>query len=340
MRLNYSSGSLFKKVLLAMLAVVLIGSLPGCRGKSKTINQLAFEARKRKIIEDFPKIPHDEILQRIAGNRLYGDLQLLYKNTLITLKTETDNDCAKLVVAIMTPEVGRNATLTNTYGIPFIIKTCDNLSLDCYDLSPQIAKKEMGEIALFPEEGIWSKAGAEFIAQLLGEIIEKYDDQRSTKDPSTKPKPALFGDLPANQNEVMDEEKSTQYTLKSNAQGLRMDYNISFPKRKQRILILGDDKVFNPFMDNRFIATSILQRRFPEKEIINAGMPGYTMDDYESLYNERARFVEPDLVIVCTDGGDILDLYFSQRNQYSRSKKIYPPTVTEEDFYDQLYRNK
>ncbi len=301
---------------------------------------MAFEARKKKVVEDFPKIPHDEILQQMAGNRLYGELQLSYKNTLITLKTETDYDCTKLIVVIMTPEVGRNVTLANTYGIPYILKTCDNLGLDCYDLSTQLATKDMAEIALFPEEGIWSKTGAVYIAGLLGDIIEKYNDQRSSKDPSGKPKPALFGDLPPDINEVQDVEKTTKFRLKGNSQGFRMDHNLTFPKKKQSILILGDDKIFNQYLENEFIATALLQKRFPDKEIINAGMPHYTIDDFESLYRERARFVEADLVILCTDGGDILDQYFSQRNQFSRQKKIYLPTPTEEDFYDQLYRNK
>ena len=329
-----------KNVFVTLTIALYISTGIGCIGKHKTINDLAFEGRKQKVVDDFPKVPHDEILQQIAGNRLYTELQSRYKNNLIALKTETDYDCTKLIVVVMTPEVGKNITLANTYGIPFIIKTCDNLGLDCYDLSAQMATRDMAEIALFPEEGIWSKEGAVFIANLLGDIIDKYSEQRSSKDPSNKPKPAVMGDLLPNQDEVIDKEKSTLYHLKANAQGFRMDHKLTFPKRKQTILILGDDKVYNPFLDNPYIATTILQRRYPDKEIINAGISNYTMEDYESLYREKARFVEADLVIVCTDGGDILDHYFSQRNRYSRTPKIYLPTTTEEDFYDQLYRNK
>jgi hypothetical protein len=334
------SGQGFRNVVAVMLAVILLGCLAGCKGKQRTINEMAFQARKEKVIDDFPKVPHDEILQQISGNRLYTELQGRYKASLIALKTETDYDCTKLIVVIATPEVGRNATLATPYGIPFIIKACDNLGLDCYDLSEKMAAKELGDIALFPEEGVWTKQGAVFIAAQLAEIIDKYQGQKSSKDPSKKPKPALYGDLPPNVDEVLDKEKATVYHLKGNAQGLRMGYNITFPKRKQRILILGDGKVFNPFLDNPFTVTSLLQEKFPDKEIINAGIVNYTMEDFESLYRERARHVEADLVIVCTDGGDILDNYFSQRNRYSRNPQIYLPTTVEEDFYDQLYRNK
>ena len=61
------------------------------------------------------------------------------------------------------------------------------------------------------------------------------------------------------------------------------------------------------------------------------------MDDYESLYKEKARYTEPDIVLVCTNGGDILDEYFTQRNHYSRRQKIYPGTDVEKSFYYHLY---
>ncbi len=329
----------FKKISLAFQATALFLGLAACNIKQKTINEMAFKAKRDRIVEEYPKIPHDEILQQITGNRLYSDLQESYKNSLIALKTETDYDCAKLVVAILTPQVGKYTTLGNSYGIPFIIKTCDNMGLDFYDFTPAILKKDVTEITQTPEDGSWSKEGAVFVANLLDSIIIKYDGNRSSKTLAQATKPATFGDLPPNENEVLD-EKVTPYHVKANAQGLRMDHLLTFPKKKQVVLILGDSRVYCPYLDNEFIPTAILQKRHPDKEIINAGMMNYTMDDYESLYKEKARFTEPDLVIVCTDGDNILEHYFSQRNRYSRSQKIYPPTAVEEDFYHALYNNQ
>ena len=96
---------------------------------------MAFKAQRDAILEKYYKVPHDEILQQITGNRLYTDLGELYKKSLIALKNETDNDCAKLVVVVLTPEVGKSMTLANTYGIPYILKSCDNLGLDFVNLS-------------------------------------------------------------------------------------------------------------------------------------------------------------------------------------------------------------
>jgi hypothetical protein len=49
------SGSGFIKAFTALLCTaILAASMVSCNGKSKTINQLAFEARKQKVIDDFP----------------------------------------------------------------------------------------------------------------------------------------------------------------------------------------------------------------------------------------------------------------------------------------------
>lgn len=328
-----------KNIFVVLLVIFVLSGNSACNMKGKTINQMAFKARKDKIIEQFPKIPHDEILQQVNSGRLYLDLQERYKSSLITLKTETDADCAKLVVVILTPQVGKIASLGNNYGLPFILKTCDNMGLDFVDATANIESKEIADLTQSPDDGSWTKAGAVFVADIFDSIIRKYDGQRSSKTLAAISKPATFGDLPPKQNEIMD-DKNTPYHLQVNVQGLRMDHNLLFPKKKQTVLILGDAKVFSPYLDNEFIATTILQKRFPDKEIINAGMVNYTMEDFESLYREKARFTEPDLVIVCTDGDQVLNNYFSQRNRYSRTQKIYLPTEAEEEFYHQLYGSK
>ena len=332
------SDCLTKKVLPILLFILFFSS--GCNLKPQSIDQMAFKAKKDRIFEKYPKIPHDEILQQISGNRLYGDLCEIYKNDLITLKTETDIDCARLVVVILTPEVGKAITLANSFGIPYIIKSCDNIGIDCIDLSPMIATKEFTDITQAPQDGHWSKGGAAYVADLLTDIIKNYDTVRSSKKFTQGKKPETFGDLTPNRDEILDGEKDMPYHLKANAQGLRMDHNITFPKKKQTILFLGDSQVFSPFLDNPFIPTAILQKRFPDKEILNAGIISYTMEDYESLYRDKARYAEPDLVIVCTNGGDIIDNYFTQRNRFSRKQKIYYPTEVEAQFYDRLYNNK
>lgn len=328
-----------RKVVLLLQLIPLL-TVTACNLKEQSIETLTYNAKKTALLEKYYKIPHDEILNKITGNRLYTDLQELYKNHLITLKNETGFDSTLLIVAVISARVGKLSAAENTYGIPYITTLCDNLNLKFVDYTPQIAAKDPTTITQIAEESIWNKEGAIFIADLLADIIRAYDGYTANRDFTKLNKPATFGDLPPGYNGVIDEGESLSYKLKVNKQGLRMDYDLTFPKKKQRILLLGDGKIMAPYLDNEYTPSAILQRNFPDKEIINAGVDNYNMDDFGTLYREKARYTEPDIVIVCTDGGDILEEYFTQRNRHSRSKKLYLPGKMEEDFYNILYGTK
>ncbi len=235
----------------------------------------------------------------------------------------------------MTPEVGKFTNAANTYGIPYIIETCTNLGIDCVDFTPDISEWMEADSKRVPVESNFTKEGTAFMTGQLSSVVEKYDGYSS---PVTHPgqKPETFGDLTTKEDDILDGDKNIPYRLTVNSQGLRMNHNLTFPKHKQTILFLGDSRIFNPYVDNEYIITELLQRKYPDKEIINAGNMRYTMEDYYTLYVEKARYTEPDVVIVCTNGGDILDNYFSQRNKYSRSGRSYKPTELEQKFYQQL----
>ncbi len=324
-----------KYFLLTVLCFLLFNI--GCTYEPKDIEKMASKAQRKSINEKYSKIPTEEILQQVNGNTLYTELQNRYKHSLTQFKSETENDCTKIVVVIITPEVGKSLSLANTYGIPFIVETCSALNIDCIDLTPSIATKEPSDITLIPDDNHWSKQGSEYIADLLTELIVKYSKYRNTNTFKDSLRPKIFGDLPPNTNEVVDGERNLPYHQKVNAQGLRMNHNLSFPKKKQTILFIGDAQIYSPYLDNEFIATSLLQQRFPDKEILNAGNVGYTIEDYLSLYMDKAKYAEPDVVFVCTNGNNILDYFFTQRNHYSRLVKAFPPTNLEKTFYNELY---
>jgi hypothetical protein len=63
--------------------------------------------------------------------------------------------------------------------------------------------------------------------------------------------------------------------------------------------------------------------------MLNAANWGYSIDDYVSLYKEKAQFAEPDVVILTVNGNDILDMYFSHRNRFARNKQPQNPSETE-----------
>ena len=117
-----------------------------------------------------------------------------------------------------------------------------------------------------------------------------------------------------------------------------MDYDLAFPKAKQRILFIGDSGFFFPFLDNKDIATNLLQVKFPDKEFLNACNWGYALDDYITLFEERAKFTEPDVVMLQTSGTDILDMFFSHRNRFSRNPQAHQPSAVEKAYYESTFK--
>ena len=331
------SGSYGSAVLL-LTALLYSFCGAGCKSKENAFNSYALNAQRKELIEKYPKMPHDEILQQIAGNHLYTELEERYRKTLSALKAATDSDHVKMVVLIMTPDVGKFNTLSNTNGIPFITGVCTQMGIECVNLSADIAAKEEQGPDQYPEEGTWAKNGAAALATFIEPVVARYGDYRNSYQFPAK-KPATLGDLPPKDDEIIDGDKNQQYRLVVNAQGLRMDHNLSFPKTKQTMLFLGGTQLYSPFLDNNFIATILLQKKFPDKEIVNAGNTAYTLDDFLSLYREKARFTEPDVVFVCTNGDDILNFFFSQRNRFSRSQQKFDPSEVEQQFYEQTYIN-
>jgi hypothetical protein len=333
-----SKAALFLIVLCAAISV-------GCRdseGKKTSLNSMANEIGRKSMIEEYPKVPSDDLVREIAGNRLYAELQNRYAQHLLALKAETERDQAKFIVLIMTPEVGKYATNANLYGNPYIVQLCSNQGIDCIDITPDISEwTAVNDARRAPMSGNWSKEGAAFTAQMIAGVVAKYDDYRNRKTYTAEERPVTFGDTKKvdekNDDDYyknpQDGTKRNSYRFTVNKQGLRMGHELTFPKTRQRVLFLGDSRILNPFMDDEYTITELLQKRFPDKEIVNAGNLSYTMDDYLTLYHEKARYMEPDVVVVCTNGGDILDEYFSHRNRYSRSGKCYRPTELEKQFY-------
>ena len=117
-----------------------------------------------------------------------------------------------------------------------------------------------------------------------------------------------------------------------------MNYDLAFPKTKQRILFIGDSGFFFPFLDNKDIVSNLLQDKYADKEFINACNWGYSIDDYVTLSEERAKFTEPDVVMLQTSGTDIMDMYFSHCNRFSRNAQAWKPTATEKAFYDKTFK--
>ena len=292
-----------------------------------------------KLNHDFPKIPEDDKVFEHDGAKspVYTELKARYKDYLGKLKQEITGTGAKLVFIILRQPEGRGGekkALNTIYGTPYILETCNELGIECIDFSPQVNAQDPNVITLVPRDGHWNKKGGEYIASLLSPIIKKYTDAKCTVTYKDTERPETFGDLPAHEDRILDGGKDLPYHLVANAQGLRMNQDVVFPKTKQHVLIMGGSQIYSPFLDNDFIATTVLQKQFPDKVIMNSGIYAATLDDYLTLWTEKAKYAEPDLVIIQTNGGDITDLFFSNRNHLSRTHKPYYPSPIEEKYYN------
>lgn len=327
------------------LLLLTMGLCAACGNNSSTkqnINEMANAIGRKTMVEEYPKVPGDELLQEMPGNILYSDLCRRYTQHLTNLKAATDSDHVKLVVLVMTPEVGKFYTVANMYGIPYILQICTNLKIEVKDITPAIAEwSAVNDGRRDPVVGDWSRAGAAYAAQCMAGLIKENMGYKSGLKFKDKDRPAMLGDCvqATDENNAEDGTQTLRKTwrVSINNQGLRSDKELIFPKTRQRVVLMGDSRILNPYLDNEYTIAYLLQKQFEQVEIINAGYNNYCMDDYQTLYTEKTRYTEPDVLIVCTNGGDITDEYFSHRNRYSRNKKCYKPTDGEVEFYKKAY---
>ncbi len=297
------------------------------------------DEKREEYLNQYPKVPEtpDILNAGDTGLVVYNTCVERYEQSMSALKKLTEELGAKLIITILSPEVGDAKTISGRKGIPIITSIAQKLQLDVFDCMNPLVAFAGQKITQMPLDGHWSAAGSKIVADLYQPIISKYISHRSTKTFSDMERPSVLGDLEPNQDVALDGGKNLPYQLITNEQGFRMNSNLSFPKSKQRILLVGDSQLYSPFLDNAQIFTNLLQERFPNTEIINAGVIGYTIDDQVSLISERAKYAEPDIIILVTNPNDIGDFYFTQRNKMGRSKKAYAPTTVELSLYQQLY---
>ena len=343
------------KSILTGLLVLSIPLMNGCKGgapaqdsgESKAaVAQAAaqdkqMEENKKKIEQinhDFTRIPTEGTILEKGENPCYQELKQRYKDELGQLKQSVEATGAKFLMTMISAEAGSKNNASVRYGEPYIKATIGQLGVDCIDFAPIIVSQDIKEITQVPKDGHWSAKGAKLIAGHLVAMIKKYPDAASKTTYKDNERPETFGDLPPNDDEVLDGGKNLPYHVKANSQGVRMDHDLTFPKKKKRVLLMGDSGLFCPFLDNEATIAYAMQEMLPDYEIYTVAAIGWTIEDYISLWNEKTKYTEPDLVIVGTNAVDIEDLFFTHRNHSSRSGKPFYPSPTEEKFYHELYK--
>ncbi|PIS37406.1 MAG: hypothetical protein COT35_06105 [Nitrospirae bacterium CG08_land_8_20_14_0_20_52_24] len=143
-----------------------------------------------------------------------------------------------------------------------------------------------------------------FLLFIAGENIEVYRNFSFTRfpkiymhDPYTQ-----FRMKPGSKGAVLTSDFKITYEI--NSQGLR-EKEISREKTRPRILFLGDSFTFAEGVPVGERFTDIVGKAFPDIETINAGVPGYGIQNMYRWYEHYGDEIKGDLVLCCISECDI-----------------------------------
>jgi len=216
----------------------------------------------------------------------------------------------------------------------FFKHLADKFGVDFVDLTDALFVYEPEVFSLLPEDRHLSRFGNQIVAKNLSEYLKRFKDRRSSLKFDRRPK--LFGDQKPNFHDLSPWDTERPYMLTTNSQGLRMTYDLTFPKTRQRILILGDSYTFGPYLENAHTFPAILEKTLGYAEVINAGHGGYTISHEASLYFERAQYTEPDIVVLQVLDNDVWGLMYFHENKYNRHGESRKPTPAEISFLEKI----
>jgi hypothetical protein len=318
---------------LLFITAILVYTFQSCTEAKAETPALAISNERDALAKIYYEIPREQLAEDPI---VMKELRQRYKKYMIEMNKKVKATGSKFVIMYLTAGVGQNETPLHAMGRTFLETTCKELKIDFVDVTCGLIGKDATEITYYPKDGHFSKAGAKLIEKELESIIPNYTKYRSST--TYTQRPSVFGDQAPLQDAILDGGKELPYRLKTNTQGLRMNYDLTFPKAKQRMLFMGDSGFFFPFMDNKNIASVMLQDKFPDIEFVNSCNWGYAIDDHITLFEQRAKYTEPDVVFMQTSASDIIDMFFSNRNLLSRNPEAWIPSVAEKAFYERTFK--
>jgi lysophospholipase L1-like esterase len=133
-----------------------------------------------------------------------------------------------------------------------------------------------------------------------------------------------YGDLLPNIESVERLYPTRPYYLKTNSVGLRNIEELNDDPNVLRILAIGDSFTYGFYVHNQEAFPSRLQEVLNERlaprrvQVLNAGIPGYTIADELSYLKDKGLALNPDIVIVGFYTNDVFDLTPDMRQYFAR----------------------
>jgi len=266
-----------------------------------------------------------------AGKLLLKKFQDAYEQEFITLVQEVNAARSKLIVLYI-PSASDKSDPALKECRAFYAELTKRHQVEFLDLTDDWYAWPIEYSTFLPENGHLSRFGMQRIAEALSMYLDRHNSYKSDKTYARRP--VLLGDCAPNLDEIWTMIPEMPFRVKTTKQGLRHPHDITFPKQKQRILVLGDSFTFGPHLPDGHCFTQLMNKKCPEREVINAGKMGYTITDELSLFMERAKFLEPDITVLQVLDNDLFGMFFFMKNSFDRKGRHYQPSAEELSFIE------
>jgi lysophospholipase L1-like esterase len=265
------------------------------------------------------------------GAPLLSDFQEQYERYFAALVRACADSGARLKVLFIPSEDYMRTQWRWEPTRDFIRSLCHKYHIAFLDITDEFLKYDPRQVTLLPKDGHLSPFGHRVVARFLAESLR--DEIYRSAVSLSPPRPRVMGDHLPNDEGYFDYRRDElPFIINTNGQGFRNTFEVTFPKRKQRILVLGDSFTFGPYVPVEETFPEVLTRLEPQWEWINAGKSGYTISDEAELFSERARFTEPDIVILQVLDNDLADFFYFKRNEFARDNRRRGPSAEESKF--------
>jgi lysophospholipase L1-like esterase len=135
------------------------------------------------------------------------------------------------------------------------------------------------------------------------------------------------GDLEPSFENTITVLANRPYQLRTNSAGLRNSAEVNDDPAVIRVLAIGDSYTFGAYVHNQedypARLEQYLNQRYaatgPRFQVLNAGVPGYTIADQLAYMRDKGLRLDPDLVIVGFYTNDIIDYLPQKRDIYARA---------------------
>lgn len=278
----------------------------------------------RGVVEELDLPPAESIYEALygpTGRELLQRFQERYEGDFLRLARLVEGADARLVVLyVPSARTGEVADRVHASDRTFYGRLAASQGAPFVDATSWLRSAPRHQSYLLPENTHLSRLGNQLLAENLAEILRQPDLAEHRSRVRFERRPRRLGDLPPGQKRLWHDD-SLPFLLTTNHQGLRMARDLVFPKVRPRVLLLGDSFTFGINLPEPHTYPALLQSMLSKAEVVNAGVVGYTISDQMELFEDRARYTEPDIVVLQTLYNDLYGYLSFERSLFARDRR-------------------